>query len=876
MGEVFRARDTRLQRDVAVKALPAEFAKDPERLARFEREARVLASLNHANVASIYGLEQDSGDSYLVLECIEGETLAERLAGGPLPVDEALRVAGEIAAGVGAAHEAGVIHRDLKPGNVMLRRDGTVKVLDFGLAKTPVRSGGSGEESRSPTISLGTEVGIILGTAAYMSPEQARGRALDKRTDIFSFGCILYECLTGRRAFPGKSVSDTLSAIVADEPDWSVLPPDLPGTVRELLKRCLRKEPRRRLQDITDARLEIEEALLPGAPDGSHSSAAPRRAGRGRIGWLAAGILAGAAAATAFLSIRRAPAPVSPAVHAVLALPDGVRLLSGGRPSFALSPDGTVVIFRGAEKGVSRLYRQRIDGGEAAAIPGTEGAILPFFSPDGEWLAFFASAELWKVPLAGGSRVRICEVPVVSQGGTWTADGSILFARTPNDGLWRVSDKGGAPEAYSALAAGEHAHRYPQALPNGKGVLVTIVRGADFQDLESAEIAVLEPGTLKRLLVLEGSSFARYVHPGRLVFVRGAGVFVAPFDLDRLATTGPPSPVSDALAVDLSTGTAQFSGAGGVFVAVTGAPSDWIPTTVLLLDRNGNGAALPLPPSRYTYPSLSPDGRQLALVRWARQPGKFLLYDRARQVLAPLTTEPGRFFCPAWSPDGRRMAFARFHDGDPRLAVKATDGTGEIEYLAPNLQRAEFPSSWSPDGTTIAYSVVSRTRSGRATEIWMLTLGSKPEEKVWLGGPHNKFGGFFSPDGRRVAYVSNESGKDEVYVRPFAGAGPRVKISADGGGEPAWTRGGREIVYRSGDQFLSVELSTAGDPIPGAPRVLFSRAAVSGDREDDPREYDVSPDGNSFVLIEQTRVPETTTRLLLMAPWPRADQSSPH
>ncbi|MEO8188983.1 MAG: protein kinase [Acidobacteriota bacterium] len=881
MGEVFRARDIRLERDVAVKALPPGFEADPERLARFQREARVLASLNHANVGSIYGFEESAdGHAYLILECIEGETLASRLAGGwPLPLDESLRIAAEIAAGLGAAHDAGVIHRDLKPANVMLRPDGAVKVLDFGLAKTAERGSASGDQSRSPTISLGTQTGFILGTAAYMSPEQARGRALDKRTDIFSFGCVLYECLTGRRAFPGESVSDTLSAIVADEPDWAALPPSTPTRVRDLLRRCLQKDPRRRLHDISDARLELEEVMptSSSSPDTTPTAALPQVTAKQPIpwGWLAAASVLGGALVAGVLWGRRPAPPAqasSPRLQAVLSLPEGVRLIGSGRPSTAISPDGRTVVFRGVQGGVGRLYRRDLDGSDAVPLAGTEGGVNPFFSTDGEWIGFFTLSELKKVPLSGGSAVRISDAPPVAQGGTWAEDGSILFSRTPNAGLVRVSANGGKAEPFSELAPGEHAHKWPQVLPGGRGTLVTIVFGKDFQDIDTARIAVLEPGTLHRRIVLEGSSYARY-DSGQIVFVRGKHLFAVPFDLASLATVGSPVPLPENLVVDEDNGIGHFTAARGTLISPDG-PTIHRPLAALFsVGRDGKGTAVPLPPAQYAHPRLSPDGRWIALMKIIRQTAKLALFERSRQILSTLTPEPGRFFCPVWSPDSQRLAFTFFNVGDPRLAVKRADAGGSIETITNDRARAEFPNSWSPDGKVILYTAEDRDTESIASRVpislWTVNLEGKPDTRLWLGGDFRNLAGEFSPDGHSIAYVSDESGQKEVYLRPYPGPGSRIKVSANGGEEPAWTRGGHELLYRLRDDFYSVEIPQGAAQSPGAPTVLFSGQFDHGGREDSPREYDVSADGNEFLVSKTERPADVVRQLVVLTGWGR-------
>ncbi len=575
MGEVWRARDVRLRREVAIKALPESLAADPERLARFEREARLLAALNHPNVAAIYGIEEFEGSCLLVLEIVEGETLAERLARGPLPVEDALSVSSQIAAGLEAAHERGVIHRDLKPANVKIRPDGSVKVLDLGLARAVEPAAANADPSTSPTVtSTPTETGVILGTAAYMSPEQARGKSLDRKTDVFSFGCVLYETLTGKRAFPGETVSDTLAAVLKSEPDWTALPADVPLRVRDLLRRCLQKDAKRRLHDIADARIEIEEAVA--APAESTPAMPPDRApGLPRLArflWAAGGLLVGAVAAIlAARGLRSPPGrETQPPIRSSFSLPPETRIQTGGRrPSMEFSPDGTSLVFRAVSGGVDRLYMRNVDRTEASPIPGTEGGFNPFFSPDGEWLAFFTATELKKVFLAGGRPLTIAIVTPVTQGGTWGSDGYIYFPPFIYGGIYRVSAAGGEIEPFFALDTkrGERACAWPQILPDGEHLLLVVRARKGVQGPETSNVAIHSLKTGRRRVILQGASFARFAPPDRILFVRGNFVQSVSVDPKRWELTGKPVAIRRDVLIAGADETAHFAVAGDRLLA---------------------------------------------------------------------------------------------------------------------------------------------------------------------------------------------------------------------------------------------------------------------------------------------------------------------
>ncbi len=881
MGEVFRARDTRLRRDVAIKVLPDEFARDPERRSRFEREAQLLAALSHANVATLHGVEDEAGLVCLVMELVEGEGLDQRLAGGALPVDETLEVASQVAAGLEAAHGLGIIHRDLKPSNVRVCANGTVKILDFGLARiadAPATSDATG----APTVtSGGTGTGIVLGTAAYMSPEQARGKPLDRRTDIFSFGCLLYECLTGRRAFGGETISDTMAAVLTAEPDWTALPQHTPARLKTLLRRCLQKDVARRLRDIGDARLEIEEIRAEGS--GSRLSAmagegaSPARRHRAPLLWGLVGLFAGALFFLAGLQLSRrgGESLAGQAVRAVLPLPEDLRLRFDFQPNLAISPDGSMLVFQAGEKDRGGFYRQPLAGGKAERIPGTEGGMSPFFSPDGHWLGFTTVTELRKVALIGGEPIRVAELPPVSSGATWMSDGSIVVARTNNQGLYRVASAGGALEPFVPLDAtrGEHALLWPQALPDGRGLLVTIVRGEDFQDMASAEAAVIDPLSGRRHVVMERSTFARYVSPGWLVFVRGGAALAVRLDLSSLRIEGTAVALTEPISIAGPFGTASFDVArDGTLVFVSGPRIEQRMTAVVLLDRAGRETLLPLARGEYDDPVFSPDGRRMVLQKCAGISVKLHVFDRERGVLSPLATEPGRYFAPVWSPDGREVAFSYLMSGDPRAAARAADGTGTVRTLPTTGEDAEFPNAISPDGLllyTVSYNKDrGGTRRRETSDLWIVPLDGSSPPRPWFESPATESSGSLSPDGRWAAYVSDETGRNEVYVRSFPDAGSKLKISQDGGIEPVWTRSGREIVFRDGQRFLAVDFKGGSVPAAGTARVLFSASLYSGGgRSDEPRAYDVTPRGDEFAAIrpEGHAVPEL--RLGVVTHW---------
>ena len=685
---------------------------------------------------------------------------------------------------------------------------------------------------------------------------------------------MLYESLTGKQAFSGETVSDTISAILRAEPDWSALPAQTPFRVRELLRRCLQKDPKQRLHDIADARIEIEEALASPAA-GLEVSAPPVRPGRGRLAWGVGGAVLAAAITALFLLRPAAPRPGPTVVRAVLPITPAERF-AFYRRAVAVSPDGETVVFTGIHQGAQALFRRALSGRSAELIRGTERGHSPFFSPDGQWIGFFTRAELKKVPLSGGTPVSLTPMPPITAGASWGENGQIVLARKFNGPLDVVPAAGGVPAKLTQLdsSAGEHAHLFPQVLPGGRGVLFTLRKGRDFSDTVASSIAVLDPATGKRNVILEGASFARY-GAGRLVFVRGPSVFSVPFDLNLLSVTGPPVPMSETVVVhrDLAFGHFDVS-EGGTLVFLEGPPTAAPNTSVLLLDRAGKEKPLPVPPGEYFGARFSPDGGRLALSSFENIRGTIVIYDRGRNIVTTLTPEPGSHFIALWSPDGRRLAFSRMADAMPTLSAKNADGSGETESLTEPGEDAQFANSWSPDGKTILYTVAYTADRGPkrqllSTDLWLVDHGDRRSARPWFESPFRETGGTFSPDGRWIAYVSDESGVREIYVRPYPGPGAAVKVSNGFAIEPLWSRDGRELFYRTGEnseKFMTVAIRTLPELRISAPRLLFSSEVEGGGQEDRSREYDVSADGQ-FVSQRYIRAEEPDRQLVVVTNW---------
>jgi eukaryotic-like serine/threonine-protein kinase len=868
MGEVYRAHDTKLGRDVAIKVLPEAFAYDADRLSRFQREAKMLASLNHPNVATIHGLEQSGDTSYLVMELVSGETLAERVKReGAVPIQEALTVAKQIAEALEAAHEKSIIHRDLKPANVKLTPEGKVKVLDFGLAKAFAGDGANDDPSNSPTLSAAaTMQGTILGTAAYMSPEQARGKSVDKRTDIWAFGCVLYELLTGKQAFHGVTTTEILAAVLRGEPDWQALPETTPLSIRVLLRRCLQKEMNKRARDAGDACIEIEETLAAPTTLGATSASPGTKDWRQSMPW-AGGLVFSVVVGVAIWNLKPGPAPAQqPVTRVVISLPPGQQLADLDRgPGLALSSDGTHLAYAARQGGVQQLYLRALDSLEARPIPGTEGAVNPFFSPDGQWVGFFASGKLKKISVSGGSALTLGNA-AYTYGATWGSQALIAFPPTAASALQQVSDAGGPLQPLTRLEKGEVSHRWPEFLPGGKGVLfVAANNGINF---DNAQVAVQLVGTGERRNLIQGATQPRYAPSGHLVYAQGGSLMAVPFDPQRLTSAGAAVPVVEGVLESTFGGAAQysFSSTGSLVYIPGGAHS--AQRRMVWVNRNGAEQPSTAPARAYLAPRLSPDGRRVA-VAIQEQETQIWQYDLSRDTLTRVTFEGSANFNPAWTMDSKRIAFDSNKEGPLNIFWQLADGSGGVERLTTS-QYIHAPMSWSPDGKLLVFTEVNPTTG---LDIWVLRMddsstGSGQVRKIqpFLRTPFNEGAARFSPDGRWLAYNSDESGGFEIYVQPYPGPGGKWQISTEGGTEPVWNPNGRELFYRSGDKMMAVDISTQPGFAAGKPRMLFE-----GRYESPPfpiANYDVSPDGQRFLMLKPSELEQAAqTQINLVLNW---------
>ena len=823
MGEVYRARDSRVGRDVAIKVSARQFTE------RFEREARAVAALNHPNICTLY----DVGPNYLVMEYIEGKSPQ-----GPLPLDDALSIAVQIRDALDHAHEKGVVHRDLKPANIKIKPDGTVKVLDFGLAKVAPASAGESDAANSPTLMIGmTEAGMILGTAAYMSPEQARGKSVDKRADIWAFGVVLYELVAGRRPFEGEDVGEILAAVIKEEPRWD----GIPAKVQPLLKSCLEKDSTKRLRDIGDAwRLLEDVGPLPDGPSGHPGSVGSR------LGWVVTGA-AVLIAAIALFGWWRAARPVDrPLVRLDVDLGAEVSLADATGPGAILSPDGARLVYVSQD----RLFIRRLDQPKATELAGTEGAYAPFFSPDGQWVAFFAGGKLKKISVDGGAAIALCNASSTARGGSWGEDGNIIAALSNTGVLSRIPSAGGAPTPLTELAQREVTHRWPQVLPGGKAVLFTThtVTGR----FDGANIEVTSLADHRRKTLQRGGTFGRYLPSGHLVYLNGGTLFAVPFDLDNLAVRGTPSPVLDQVAYSSGNGAAQFdfSSAGTLLYRGGTASAGFI--TLQWLDSAGRTQPLLAKPGAYGDPKLSPDGRRLVMLTTEGSSSDIWVYEWARDTMTRLTFGGGSYDAPVWSPDGRYVAF----QAQGGISWTRADGAGKPQTLTQSKNR-QSPRSFTPDGKRLAFYEVS---PGSGTDLWTVPLESdgaglragKPE--LFLQTPFNQRHPAFSPDGRWLAYASDESGAYQVYVRAFPDKGGKWQVSNSGGLDPEWSPMGRDLFFRSADNRIMVASYTMkGDSFAAdKPRIWSDKPIWDNGLG---RNYDLAPDGKRVVALMPVDAP---------------------
>lgn len=846
MGVVYRARDARLQRDVAIKVLSESVTSDPERLARFTREAQLLASLNHPHIAHVYGLEESDGAQAIVMELVDGEDLSHRLSRGPLPVAEALAIAKQVAEALEAAHDQGVVHRDLKPANIRIRPDGSVKVLDFGLATTlapgpttPDVDPSTVTTVTSPTIS---ESRVIRGTAAYMSPEQAKGRLADRRSDIWAFGAVLFEMLSGLRPFAAEDVSETLAAVLMKEPDWSALPATTPPTVVAVLRRCLQKDRKLRPRDIGDVSLALDGAFAPALPAGVAASDVGAWGGWRRLGLpLATAVLATALLVGAAAWARWPKPDVRPVTRFAYSLQEGHSLTGLGSSSIALSPDGRAFAY----KTVHGIYVRPLSDLEPRLIPGTpEQPTTFFFSPDGTALAYSDENELKRLPIQGGGPTVIATLQRdATVSGSWAEDGSILF--NDREGIHEIPSAGGSPKLIVARHGDEQFYG-PQRLP-GDSILFSVTASGNWNDGQ-AVVQSLSSG--QRTVVVSNARDARYVRSGHLLYARGDGLFGRAFDPGNPAVAGTEVALVRGIYQSTTNRVANYAVTDSTLVYVR--PGAQL-RTLVWVDRNGREESIPVPSRPYAYAQLSPDGTRIALdIR--DQQNDIWIWDLARQNLQRLTFDPGLDRGPIWTPDGKRIAFSRTEEDSEAIVWQPADGSGREQVLTKGFDRGSTPSDFTPDGAAILYV----PRDG-LYDIGLARIADAPSGGgSLLAGPANESGAAVSPDGRWLAYQSDETGRYEVYVRPFPAVdSARWQISNAGGDRPLWSRDGRELFYREADgdaiKLMAVSITTSTTLAASSPQMLFRGEYLAPN--DGRQVYDVDRRGERFLLIKAADVP---------------------
>jgi serine/threonine-protein kinase len=870
MGEVYRARDTKLDRSVAIKVLPESFAHEPDRLARFEREAKTLAALNHPNIAIIHGFEEEQGIQALVMELIEGPTLAERITLRPIPVDEALAITKQVAEALEAAHGHGIIHRDLKPANLKVRPDGTVKILDFGLAKTlEPTSAELGDASTSPAIGSAarmTAVGMLVGTAAYMSPEQATGRAADKRSDVWAFGCVLYEMLTGKRCFDGTDIADTLALVLTKEPEWIALPATTPPSISTLLRRCLDKDRRTRVADMAAASFAIDEARALGATAFGPS---PVISGRSIPFWQrlatysAPALIAGLAIAGGGLWFAMRPAPLRVSRLTIATTPATALTINGNDRDLAITPDGSTVVYVGNNG--TELFVRPLDALEPVSIF-TGAPRAPFVSPDGQWVGFFDNATiLKKVAITGGPAVTITTLDGNSRGAAWTEDDTIVFATTSPTGLQQVSAAGGPTTVLTRpdSGRGEADHGWPETL-NGRTMLFTIwpLKGG----VEAAEIAVLDRPSGAHSVVMRGGSHAHYVKSGHLVYLADNTLRAVPFDPGTRQTRATPVPIVPQVVSTTSTlpgGVDAVSAANGTLAYIRGPGAGGVPRTLVWVDRAGHESPLPAQSRAYVHPRISPEGDRI-IVSSQDEEVDLWLWTVTRSTLMRLTTTPGVDYYPVWTlPDGKRVIFNSLREGVVNLFWQAADGTSAVERLtrSPNPQAS---TGISPDGTRLVFYETSPTTGDDILEV---ELAGTHQVTPLVQTPHAERNGVISGDGRWLAYEANDSGPFEIWVRPYpdVNSGARWQVSTGGGTRPLWGPRGQELFYMSpAGAIMRVGVERGTSWAATTPATIVKAGIATGLAASPGRVYDISPDGQRFLVLKAASDPNTPPPQLIV------------
>jgi len=857
MGEVYRARDTRLERTVAIKILPEQLCKDPTRKQRFEREAKTISSLNHPHICTLHDIGSQDGIDYLVMECVEGETLAKRLEKGPLPLEQVLKYGAQIADALDKAHRAGIVHRDLKPGNIMLTASGA-KLLDFGLAKPAVATSlatMTGTRLESPV----TQEGTILGTFQYMSPEQVEGRELDGRSDIFSMGAVLYEMLTGQRAFAGKSQLSVASAILEKEPaPISAAKPLTPASLDHAIRKCLAKHPDERWQSASDLASELNWVAEGSSQHGALAVMPSKANHREWLAWTLAALGLGAAALFwAFSVMHKTPALLPK--HLVLQLPADAPLalarlapLDIGRTSFALSPDGTTLAYSADLGRNSQLYVRPLEKSEARPLPGTQGAYGPFFSPDGQWVGFFANDRLKKISIHGGDPIVICETRI-PHGGTWGADDQIVFSDGEGSVLVQVLATGGKRRNVPVQDLSSQPGIFsPEILPDGKWVLAAIPQSANW---DFARIVAVSLETGKTENVLDGGTSPHYLGTGHLLFNRGKSLMAIPFDPRSRRVTGPAVTFIDGVKAE-AWGAAQFAVSDEGTLAYLPGGAGWI-GKLAMVDRKGSASPFPLPAQAYGVLNLSPDGRFVAVLIGGATDDVWI-YDIGRAALTRFTTD-GADSGAIWSPDGKYLVLSSAHGGKTVFFRKLADGSGTEEPLL-TTELPGSPQSWSAAWNLLAFT---QTKPAGVEDIWTVPLQGERTPRLFLQTNFDNWGAVFSPDGRWIAYTSNESGRSEINVRPYPGPGGKWQVSTEGGEEPRWAKSGRELFYRNGTKWMSARVQTSPDFAAQKPEVMFEGNFVNvlG------IEYDVAPDGNHFIMIQADEPKSPPTELNVIVNW---------